>query len=181
MKYRIKGVKALSKNKIELAKMYFTLNYNECKDKVSLCFILLCNVASKNPNFAKIILKDLIANKDNQPDEYLDYLLEFLLKYTDNKFEEKELECISYDDFMYILDNQKTGKKEKIIDIINSSRIVISSKKELANFLNELIKAKLYDIALIYCEQTYFHFLGDDYFVNIVRDLMKRLRNDNKV
>lgn len=177
---RKNGIRAFLSKKIELAKIYFTLYHNEHKNDLSLCFLLLCDIAQKNFNFAKIIMKDLIQDKEKQPKEYLDYLLDFLLKYEDNRFS-SELECISYDDFMYILDNQKTGKKEKIIDIINSSRIVISSKKELANFLNELIKAKLYDIALIYCEQTYFHFLGDDYFVNIVRDLMKRLRNDNKV
>lgn len=181
MSYKSKGIAALSKGKIDLAQTLLTLSYNEKPEDIVLCFILICNVAKHNMNFAKIIIKDLVANQHNQPQEYLDYLLEFLLKYTDNKQEQQELECISYDDFVYILSNTTKNKKEKIISIINSSRIVISSKKELRCFLDELVKAQLYDIALIYCEQTYMHFMGDEYFVNIVLDLMKRLKNASKI
>jgi len=84
---------------------------------------------------------------------------------------------ISYDDFVALIDN-KGNFREAFENIMFSTKVIITTKSDFIDFVNRLITAKYYDIALKYLDS-----IGDNFYgsqdVYSLYNLINREKNEN--
>ncbi len=148
---------------------------------------LLCDLADDMEAEAYALFDYYIIAKREQPDKAKE-LVQKLLNSIDGAmsaistiltpaFENKiELEnAISYEDFLKSV-KQRGDFKKAFEDVMFSTRVIISEKKEFIDFLNKLIENDFYDMAYAYIESAINIFPNDKQ----VRELITKIKSAKK-
>lgn len=148
---------------------------------------LLCDLADDMEAEAYALFDYYIIAKRDQPDKAKE-LVQQLLNSIDGAmsaistiltpaFENKiELEnAISYEDFLKSV-KQRGDFKKAFEDVMFSTRVIISEKKEFIDFLNKLIENDFYDMVYAYIESAINIFPNDKQ----VRELITKIKSAKK-
>lgn len=165
----------IKKRKFESAKQYLSLAYQDNPDSEILDLIDLVNFVVKYPDHTK----DLLAHyhKHGIDDRYQEILNEFLNGLLCGKNFDEALEywglpvsnIITYDDFRAIL--RKCGNfKQAFLNVALTSKILISKKDDLVEFVDFLIENGYFDMAWSYLENG---ILIDDERANMLINNLK--------
>lgn len=149
---RKSAIKAFKKHDFNRAIALFSLAYEKDKSHESLLFIELCRLAKDDEDgvvsLFEIYSDDLRKNQSKNLKSVIE-----IVESTNHKTNQhlNNTNGISYEDFMNIANN--TGDFRKTFEnIIHSSKIIISSQSELANFIENLIENDYLDLAIYYLE-----------------------------
>lgn len=177
--YKKLGVKAFYKGRFDEAMNYFSLAYNKKEDKRLLFFIMLCSLAKNRYDEALMLFEIFKVKEDvGMSAEDLDEILATL----ESKFEEKdELEsqnAISYHDFMQAV--ARGGSFKSVFeDIMFSTRVMISSRDDFLQFLENLIKNDFIEMGLNYIESAASIFAGDERLNVLIGEINKRRKSED--
>lgn len=149
---RKSAIKAFKKHDFNKAIALFSLAYEKDKSHETLLFIELCRLAKDDEegvvSLFEIYSDDIRKNQSKNLKSVIE-----IVENTNHKTEQhlNNTNGISYKDFMSIA--KQTGDFRKTFEnIIYSSRIIISSQSELANFIENLIENDYLDLAVHYLE-----------------------------
>lgn len=176
--YKKAGIKAFYKNRFDEAKSYFSLAYEAKSDKKLLFLIMLCSLAKQKQDEAMIlfeifIAKDKMGIKSDEMDEILS-ILESKIDEFDEEFEAQN--AISYDDFMKAV-GQSGSFKKTFENIMFSTRVLINSREDFLDFVENLIKNDFLEMGLTYLESAALLFKGDERINALIGEIRQRSEN----
>lgn len=151
---RKSAIKAFKKHDFNKAIALFSLAYEKDKSHESLLFIELCRLAKGDEegvvSLFEIYSDDLRKNQSKNLKSVIE-----IVENTNHKTKQHldNANGVSYKDFISIA--KQTGDFRKTFEnTIYSSKIIISSQHELANFIENLIENDYLDLAIHYLEVT---------------------------
>lgn len=175
--YKKLAIKNFKKAKFDEALTYFSLAYEIIPDKNLLFYIDLCNFAKSSPDEANMLFEIFQTKEKNGAyDSGLYELLEFL----ESKKEEDilaEQDAISYEDFVMAVKN--SDFKSVFENIMFSTKVMISNKDDFLEFISNLIKNDFLDMSMNYLESAASMFSGDERIEKLLKQLQKRIENEN--
>ena len=146
------AIKAFRKYDFALAAKLFSLAYEKKPSNEFLLFIELCSLALDDEEGVWSLFDVYVDNINLNQEENLKTIIEIIE--TSNYKNIRQIENIngvSYHDFLEIA--KKTGEFVKTFEnITHSSKLIISSKDELADFIERLIDHGFADLAAHYME-----------------------------
>ncbi|AII13988.1 hypothetical protein CIG2463D_0112 [Campylobacter iguaniorum] len=175
--YRNLGIKLLKRRKFDMAKACFSLAYEASASDELLSFIELCEVAKSNADDVMGLFDIYIGTKTSDQTSNIQEIIN-LVTQSDQELNEK----IDYEDAITYLDFKELVKnsgdfKAVFSSIIFSTRVVITNKDDLLEFVENLIKNGYKEMGLNYLESSANIFLGDVKIEKIIKDL--GLKNEN--
>ena len=173
MNYKKQGLKAFSHGEFELAKLYFSLAYEQKGGEELLFLIELCQTAQLDRDEATMLFEFYRLKPQNDLCELFKILNSINEKIAHEADVEpgEEIPVIAYADFMRAV-GQK-GFKDAFESIIFSSKIAISGRSEMIEFLENLIENGYYEMGLNYVESSAAAYAGDQRF----EALMQKIKN----
>ena len=176
MNYKKLGLKAFSRGEFELAKLYFSLAYEKSGKEEILFLLELCQTALADREEALMLFDFYNLSPKTQTAAELFKILNSINEKIANEAAsepgaEDEIAVIAYADFMRAV-GQK-GFKNAFESIIFSSKIAISDKTEMIEFLENLIENGYYEMGLNYVESSAAAYAGDERF----EALMQKIKN----
>ena len=175
MNYKKLGLKAFSRGEFELAKLYFSLAYEKSGEEEILFLLELCQTALADREEALMLFDFYNLSPKTQTAELFKILNSINEKIASEAASEPgaedEIAVIAYADFMLAV-SQK-GFKDAFESIIFSSKIAISDKSEMIEFLENLIENGYYEMGLNYVESSAAAYAGDERF----EALMQKIKN----
>ena len=175
MNYKKLGLKAFSRGEFELAKLYFSLAYEKSGEEEILFLLELCQTALADREEALMLFDFYNLSPITQTAELFKILNSINEKIANEAASEPgaedEIAVIAYADFMRAV-SQK-GFKDAFESIIFSSKIAISDKSEMIEFLENLIENGYYEMGLNYVENSAAAYAGDERF----EALMQKIKN----
>ncbi|ASM39248.1 MAG: histidine kinase [Campylobacter sputorum] len=182
LKYKNIAIKAFYDGNYELAKTCFSMLYETMDSKFILILINICELAKTNKNEAQtifdIVLKKM-KNKEN-PDD-LNSIIEIL----ESKFENTTLNlmmqnAISYSEFMSLV-KDNGNFKNTFENIMFSSKVMISNRDDLLEFLDNLIQNGFIELGLNYLESAAQIFPDDERLHILIKQISQRQENENRI
>jgi len=173
LNYKKLGLKAFSRGEFELAKLYFSLAYEKSGEEEILFLLELCQTAMADREEALMLFDFYNLSPKTQTAELfkiLNSINEKIAREADAEPGE-EIPVIAYADFMRAV-GQK-GFKDAFESIIFSSKIAISGRSEMIEFLENLIENGYYEMGLNYVESSAAAYAGDQRF----EALMQKIKN----
>ena len=175
MNYKNLGLKAFSRGEFELAKLYFSLAYEKSGEEEILFLLELCQTALADREEALMLFDFYNLSPKTQTAELFKILNSINEKIANEAAPEPgaedEIAVIAYADFMRAVDQR--GFKDAFESIIFSSKIAISDKSEMIEFLENLIENGYYEMGLNYVESSAAAYAGDERF----EALMQKIKN----
>lgn len=149
------AIRALKKEDFTKARVLFSLAYEQKPSDEILLFIELCELARQDPLGALSLFELYSDNLNKDQSENIKTVVE-IVEATNHKTEQhiNSGAGISYADFIAIV-AQNNDFKTTFENVIYSSKIVISSHKELAHFIEMLIKNGYNELAMHYLEDPH--------------------------
>ena len=153
------------------AKIAFCLAYEQNPNNELLSFIELCTLAKHDQNGVSGLFELYCANISKNQEKNLTLIIDILQKTTyAQSAQSSQDSSISYEDFCDIVrangDFGSTFQR-----VIHSTRIVISNKKSLVDFISRLIDSGFTDLAIHYMETTH------TYLTNELDALAQKLKS----
>lgn len=149
---RKSAIKAFRNCDFALAAKLFSLAYEQRASNELLLFIELCDLAGQDEEGVWSLFEVYTDNLNLNQEENLKTIIEIIE--TSNYKNIRHIDSIngvSYNDFLEIA--SKTGEFVKTFEnITHSSKLIISSKDELADFIERLIDHGFADLAAHYME-----------------------------
>lgn len=181
LNYKKLGFKALNNRNFKIARVYFSLAYSQESQKELLFLIELCELSKIDMNEALLLLEFYeIKRKEASIETFFDILNSVFAKVLNvQNIEDAELDqeiqdSITYEEFQNLV--RVNGNFRKVFEgVMFCSKIVISNKNEMLQFLNDLIEADFIDIGLNYIENSAVIYTGNKNFENIA----KKIKNEN--
>lgn len=176
---RKKAILAFRRSDFDSAITLFSLAYEEQKSEEFLLFLELCYHAKNDPLGVSSLFELYADNISKNQSQNIISVLE-IIEATNTKVREyvHNVNGISYADFMAIVEN--TGDFIKTFEnIIHSSKIVIASRTELADFLENLIEHGFGDLAMNYLEDPNWA-LSFGYLAEKLRKKQESKKSDNQ-
>ena len=168
---RQKGISLFRKKLYDQAKIAFCLAYEQNPNNELLSFIELCTLAKHDQNGVSGLFELYCANISKNQEKNLTLIIDILQKTTyAQSAQSSQDSSISYEDFCDIVrangDFGSTFQR-----VIHSTRIVISNKKSLVDFISRLIDSGFTDLAIHYMETTH------TYLTNELDALAQKLKS----
>ena len=153
-------------------------------------YCILCDVAYENEDKAQNLFEYFSVSKDLSFDDAVKFVNETLDSY-DNDNDKmmnllkdishtsvESLNAIEYKDFMELVDTRGSFK-EAYQDIMFSTKVAISSKDDLVDFIDKLIKNNFNDTAYNYLDGFNEYFSYDQDLINLYEKLGKKEIDNN--
>jgi len=171
--YKALGIESFHNREFSRALFYFSLALEEDpSDKEARICAILADLAHEREEEALSLFEYYSMNQDNSDEN--DAMLEEIIDSLEigpeklfSLFEKQALEDslleedgIVYDDFMDLI-IQKGGFKEAFEDIMFSTKVLISSKDDFINFLDQLIEHGYIEMSFQYLESAVSLFPND--------------------
>lgn len=174
--YKKLGIEAFLKHDFILAKTYFSLAYDLKKDEELLFLIDLSQTAMQSKDEA-VFLFDFYMFKPKTK-ENLNELYDILNSINSSEDDEPDLEtqnAISYNEFKNAV--KKSGDFKSVFeDIMFSTKVLISNKDDLLDFLEDLVDNEFIEISLNYLETAASLYAGDER-INAIMEKIKNYEN----
>jgi tetratricopeptide (TPR) repeat protein len=173
IEYKSLGIEAFHNKEFSRALFYFSLVLKESPDdKETRIFAILADLAHDREEEALSLFEYYTMNQENTQEN--DAMLEEIIDSLEigperlfSFFEQQALEehlleedGIVYSDFVTLV-NQKGGFKEAFEDIMFSTKVLISSKDDFINFLDQLIENGYIEMSFHYLESAVSLFPND--------------------
>jgi tetratricopeptide (TPR) repeat protein len=162
--------------------VYSQVLSNEPKNKEYKTYCLLCDFAMEESDKAQDLFDYFIVSKDEDMDKAIQYVEDFinahdgdnekmmgLLQEISNSNVEA-LDAIEYRDFMELVETRGSFK-EAYQDIMFSTKVAITTKEELVDFINNLIDNNFNKTAYSYLDGFNEYFLFDEELVKLYEKL----------
>lgn len=153
-------------------------------------YCILCDVAYENEDKAQNLFEYFSVSKDLSFDDAVKFVNETLDSY-DNDNDKmmnllkdishtsvESLNAIEYKDFMELVDTRGSFK-EAYQDIMFSTKVAISSKDDLVDFIDKLIENNFNDTAYNYLDGFNEYFSYDQDLINLYEKLGKKEIDNN--
>lgn len=171
---RQKGINLIRKRRYKDANIAFCLAYELKASNEILSFIELCDFTKRDEDGVNGLFAMYCANTAKNQEKNLAIIIDILQKTTYAKsIKESQDLSISYDDFCEIV-RQNGDFTTTFERVIHSTRIVISDKKSLVDFISRLIDSDYIDLAMHYIETT------RGYIANEIDALTQKLKSKNE-
>lgn len=176
--YKKAAIKAFYAGRFDDAKNFFSLAYEQKPDKKLLFLIMLCSLAKHRTDEAMMLFevfktKDKIGIKTDEMDEILE-VLESKIEEFDEDFEIQN--AISYDDFMRAV-RENGGFKKTFEGIMFSTRVMINTREDFLDFVENLIKHDFLEMGLTYLETAAVFFKGDERISLLMDEIRQKREN----
>lgn len=169
--YRDLGIKLFKHRKFNEAKSMFSLAYEFNNNEEFLSFITLCELAKFNEDEAIMLFEFYVDPKEIEQTENINEVIRLLEEGQTQIYKELEYEdAITYHDFKRLVE-QSGDFKSIFQNIMFSTKVVISNKDDLLEFVENLIQNGYKDMGLNYLESSAHIFLGDKRFEKLMSDL----------
>lgn len=155
-KLRGLAISSFRKGNFELAISLFSLAYEKQKNQEFLYFIELCKLAKDEPDDVLSLFEFYCEDLRKNQEENLSNIIE-ILESTSSKINThiNSTNGIAYSDFLAIV--ASTGDFCTTFEnTIHSTRIVINSHEELANFISNLLEHGYTELAMHYLDDKNF-------------------------
>ena len=172
--YKKTAIKLFEKHDFAASMKYFSLAYENEKDAEILLMIDLCGLAEIDVLEALMFYGFFEIKKLSivQYQQILDSIFEKIASHGSN-FEIPK-DAISYDDFMKLV--EKNGNFKDVFEsIMFSTKIVVSNKGDMLNFLKKLFENDYVEIGLAYMENFAKIYIGDKNFEAIAKKFIKNI------
>lgn len=182
MKYENIAIKAFYSGNYELAKACFSMIYENVSSKFILMLINICELAKISKNEAHVLFEIVINKMENKQNiDDLDSVMEILESNFKNAMTNLMTQnAISYDEFMLLV-SSSGDFKNTFENIMFSSRVVISKKDDLINFLDNLIKNGFVELGLSYLESAAQIFPDDKRIHTLIQEISQRQKNEDRI
>lgn len=176
--YKQLGIELFRKYKFDEAKSCFSLAYEDEKSEELLSFIELCELAKTEPDEVMSLFEIYINLKLPDQEKEINKIIDILEENSNQFIKELDYEnAITYSDFKKLVSKQ--GNFKTIFqDIMFSTKVIISNKNDLLEFVENLIKNGYKEMGLNYLENSSAIFLGDQRVEKIIKDLGKNSENN---
>lgn len=173
MNYKELGIEAFSKHNFNLAKTYFSLAYRANESDELLFLINLAQSAFDNKDEAIMLFEFyLFKPKTSQSLAELNDLLDEIDCKEDETSEILETQkAITYDEFKEAV-VQAGDFKSVFEDIMFSTKVIISNKNDLLDFLENLVENDFIEMSLNYIESAAIY-AGDERIAAIIEKIKK--------
>lgn len=173
--YKKLGIEAFVAYKFSLAKLYFSLAYENSPSQELLFFIELSSLGLKDKREAMNIYEFYSINKSASIDKFF----EIINNANSNLEEDDEIsmndnglkEALSYEDFKMIV--KKKGFREAFEGIMFSTKLLITNSDDMLDFLDNLIENDFLDMGLSYIEGSAGVYAGSVKFDKVLKKLRK--------
>lgn len=182
LNYKQIAIKAFHNGNYELAKVCFSMLYEKIDTKFIIILINICELAKNNKNEAhtlfEIVLKKM-KNKENV--EELQDVIEIL----ESNFEDTTSHlitqnAISYSDFMLLV-KQNGDFRNTFENIMFSSKVMISNRDDLLDFLDNLIQNGFIELGFNYLESAAQIFPDDERLHLLIDQISQRQSDENRI
>ncbi len=178
LNYKKLGIKNFKNHKFDDALKYFSLAYEQTKDKNLLFYINLCVFAKDSFDEANMLFELFYAKEKKQEDTENLYELLYALENKHAQSEELEEEdAISYEEFMSFVRN--SDFKSVFQNIMFSTKVMISNKDDFLDFIQNLIKNDFLDMSINYLESAATMFRGDERIDKLLEKVKERKNNED--
>ena len=171
------AIKQFKNSEFNVAKSLFSLAYEQNPSDELLYFIELCVFGEQAPGEVAELFGAYFSGSQNDQTSNLAEMLRILQSEFD-EFNQKaqSQNAISYGDFKAIADAQG-GFKRVFESVMHSTKIIITNKDDLVDFIGDLVENGYDDIGMNYLENLSEFVKGDEKLLKIAR---KFKRNENK-
>lgn len=168
------GITAFRNRHFNEAKLYFSLAYAEQNDEDLLSLVELCEIAKENPDEI-LPLFELYISTNKIGQNSIQTAINLIEDTPSAVIAQLEYQnAITYFDFKNMV-RQSGDFKEIFQGIMFSTRILITDKNDLLEFVEMLIKHGYKDIGLNYLENSIHIFAGDKKLEKIMNEIGKDL------
>lgn len=182
LKYKNIAIKAFHDGNYELAKVCFSMLYEKKDYKFILTLINICELAKTNQNEAHTLFEIVLnkmKNKENIDD--LDDVIEILESNFDGLASNLMMQnAISYSEFMSLV-KDNGNFKNTFENIMFSSKVMITNKDDLLEFLDSLIQHGFIELGLNYLESAAQIFPNDERLHILIKQISQRQENENRI
>lgn len=179
LKYKRYGIKAMKNSNFDLASRFFSLAYLE-KDSKEILFLLnLCFAAkiNKSDSIKLFEFYNLFYKKNSKLDEFYE-ILDSIIISSKKEDIKSDNAIMTYDDFKFLV--KKSNDFKSIFErVVFSTKVLISSKTDLINFINDLIDNGFIELSFNYLEAAISIYNGDEELLKIA-DKIKHYENTNR-
>lgn len=175
MNYKKLAIKAFQSGKFDLAKIYFSLEFDKTGDKDLPMLINICAVAKRSVSEANILF-DMILSNFGKDESNLNEVIEILeSNFDDVTRTEKVQSGIDYKDFKELV--QKNGNFKQIFEnIMFSTYVVISKRDDMIEFMEHLLENGFDEICLDYLENSAKAYLNTEKISSILNEISKKAK-----
>lgn len=170
-KYRQEAIKLFRNAKFDQAKAIFSLAYEIKNSEEILLFIELCDLAKDDKNDVLALFEAYKDPLNKNQEENLKAICEII--YDSSKefgYAIQSENGIVYSDFIKIVEENKDFKNT-FQSILCSTKLIISNKSDLLDFLKRLSKHGYGDLSMSFLENCISLFRADEEFENIIKKL----------
>lgn len=182
MKYKNIAIKAFYNGNYELAKACFSMIYENVSSKFILMLVNICELAKINKNEAHVLFEIVINKMESKQNiDDLNSVMEILESNFKNAISNLMTQnAISYDEFMLLV-SSSGDFKNTFENIMFSSRVVISKKDDLLDFLDKLIKNGFIELGLSYLESAAQIFPNEKRIHMLMQEISQRQKNEDRI
>ena len=137
---------------------------NENDEEAQALFEYYQVLKKENSEDAEKIIEDMINSFDNTLEKISSFLDDTLFR------RDEYVNGISYDDFKELV-NQRGSFKRAFEDIMFSTKVIITNKNELLDFLQELVNNGFDEVAMRYIDTAVIAYPGEERIEDIIKKM----------
>ena len=137
---------------------------NENDEEAQALFEYYQVLKKENSEDAEKIIEDMINSFDNTLEKISSFLDDTLFR------RDEYVNGISYDDFKELV-NQRGSFKRAFEDIMFSTKVIITNKNELLDFLQELVNNGFDEVAMRYIDTVVIAYPGEERIEDIIKKM----------
>lgn len=175
LNYKKLAIKAFQAGKFDLAKIYFSLEFDKTSSKDLLILINICDVAKQSAQEANVLFDMVLSNFDKYK-ENLNEVIEILESNLGNVVKSEKIQSgIDYQDFKKLVEN--SGNFKQIFEnIMFSTHVVISKRDDLVEFIEHLLENGFDEICFDYLENVAEFFTNTEKISAILNEISKKAK-----
>lgn len=182
LKYKNIAIKAFHDGNYELAKVCFSILYEKENFKFILTLINICELAKTNKNEAHTLFEIVLnkmKNRENIDD--LDNVIEILESNFDGLASNLMMQnAVSYNEFIQIV-KDSGDFRNTFENIMFSSKVMITNKEDLLEFLDSLIQHGFIELGLTYLESAAQIFPDDERLHTLIKQISQRHDSEDRI
>lgn len=174
---RSRAIRQIKKREFALAVALFSLAYEQNQSEEILAFIDFCSLAIDNPDEAADIFGLYFSDEKEDQSENLREMIQILRGEFDELAQKTQSQnAILYGEFKALV--AQNGDFKKVFQsVIYSTKIIISSKDDLVDFIGDLVENGYDELGMNYLENLGEFVEGDEKLLKIAGKIR---RNENR-
>lgn len=173
MNYKKRGINAFKNRNFDLAILFFSLSYKIKQDEEDLFLLNLSFTAKYNQDECMLLFDFYKLRHKDKSDlfefvDILDSIDSDLMPTKPTIIDDKN--AISYKDFKFLV-SKNSDFKSTFERVMFSTRVFITSKDDLLNFINDLIDNGFLELSFNYLETAASIYLGDQEISEILKKI----------